>query len=143
MCNSKTVLILQIILTTLVVRYKTHAPTQQFYKHVSLLHEDQCPKSTGILYWCITSKIHRCPVKFNGNYSTSLYRIALLIIAGIETNPGPRPPKYSAVLVQRHVNGEKRHWPVMNATHGIMHHVQGSTHKNTQDLQAHLFPGIA
>jgi hypothetical protein len=31
----------------------------------------------------------------------------------------------------------------MNATHGIMHHVQGSTHKNTQDLQTHLFPGIA
>jgi hypothetical protein len=45
-----------------------------------------------------------------------------------------------AVLVPRHVNGEKRHWPVMNATHGIMHHVQGSTHKNTQDLQTHLFP---
>ena len=98
---------------------KTNAPNQQAY-------------CTGEL-----------PAKFNGNYSTSLYRIALLIIAGIETNPGPRPPKYSAVLVQRHVNGEKRHWPVMNATHGIMHHVQGSTHKNTQDLQAHLFPGIA
>jgi hypothetical protein len=30
----------------------------------------------------------------SGNYSTSLYRIVLLIIAGIETNPGPRPPKY-------------------------------------------------
>jgi hypothetical protein len=43
-----------------------------------------------------------------------------------------------AVLVPRHVNGEKRHWPVMNATHGIMHHVQGSTHKNTRDLQTHL-----
>ena len=94
MCISKNVLILQIILTALVVRYKTHTPTQQFYKHVSLLHEDQCPKPTGILYWCITSKIHRYPVKYNGNYSTSLYRIALLIIAGIETNPGPRPPKY-------------------------------------------------
>ena len=59
MCISKTVLILQIILTTLVVKYKTHAPTQQFYKHVSLLHEDQYPKPTGILYWCITSNIHR------------------------------------------------------------------------------------
>jgi hypothetical protein len=49
---------------------KTNAPNQQAY-------------CTGEL-----------PAKFNGNYSTSLYRIALLIIAGIETNPGPRPPKY-------------------------------------------------
>jgi hypothetical protein len=31
----------------------------------------------------------------------------------------------------------------MSSGHGIMHHVQGSTHKNTQDLQTHLFPGIA
>ena len=141
MCISKAVLILQIILTTLVVRYKTHAPTQQLYKHVSLLHEDQCLKPTGILYWCITSKIYRCPVKFNGNNSTRLYRIALLIIAGIEANPGPRPPKYPCGTCSKACKwGEKA---VMNATHGIMHHVQGSTHKNTRDLQTHLFPGIA
>jgi hypothetical protein len=50
--------------------------------------------------------------------------------------------QYSFTNTQ-HVNGEKRHWSVINAIDGIMHHVQGSTHKNTQDLQTHLFPGIA
>jgi hypothetical protein len=95
----------------------------------------------GILYWCITSKIHRCPVKFNENYSISLYRIALLIIAGIETNPGPRPPKYPCGTCSKACKwGEKA---LACDECDTWYHVQGSTHKNTQDLQTHMFPGIA
>jgi hypothetical protein len=44
----------------------------------------------------------------NNQLSTSLYRIALLIIAGIETNPGPRPPKYPCSTCSKACKGVEK-----------------------------------
>ncbi|VDI32648.1 Hypothetical predicted protein [Mytilus galloprovincialis] len=95
--SSNPVLVLQIILIIQVVRYNAqiaehHAPDQT--NNISLLHKDNCHPYTGIFHWCRVNKIHRYPIKFSENYNSSLYRTILLVIAGIELNPGPRQLKY-------------------------------------------------
>ncbi|CAC5360010.1 unnamed protein product [Mytilus coruscus] len=95
--SSNPVLVLQIILIIQVVRYNTqiaehHAPDQT--NHISLLHKDNCHPYTGIFLWCRVNKIHRYPIKFSETYNSSLYRTLLLVIAGIELNPGPSQIKY-------------------------------------------------
>ena len=51
------------------------------------------PQNAGILNWCVSNKVNRNPVKFSSSYDTSLYCMSLLIMGGIEVNPGPGSAK--------------------------------------------------
>lgn len=90
-CPGNPALILQIVVTILVVRHNTKINEQYAYinNDISFQHTDRCPTNIGILHWCITNK-----VRFSEHYDSSLYKSILLIISGIEMNPGPRPPKF-------------------------------------------------
>ncbi|CAG2238216.1 unnamed protein product [Mytilus edulis] len=108
--SSNPVLVLQIILIIQVVRYTAqvaehHAPDQT--NNISLLHKDNCHPYMGIFHWCRVNKIHRYPSQFSENYNSSLYRTLLLVIAGIEINPGPAKLNIHAGHVPRHVNVKK------------------------------------
>ena len=51
------------------------------------------PQNAGILNWCLSNKVNRNPVKFSSSCDTSLYCMSLLIMGGIEVNPGPGSAK--------------------------------------------------
>jgi len=95
--NISAVLTLQLILISVLVRCNTQSTSPsnpETNNRLSFLHTQKCNPFTGLFHWCKSNRIHKQPITLKENYSSSLYCILLLVISGVETNPGPRPPKY-------------------------------------------------